>query len=128
MRAGEKPMMNPEMIAVSRIAVPLYESNKKRKNAGSGVGMGTTGGILCTRLCSPPMSNRGEKILSRNAFTGAIPQVTRMMHRRISGSHACHTSTVVAFTSSGVCGAMVECEGSAERSAADVQMVFGCQT
>src|SRR5258705_3869515 len=110
MAGGEKPMMNPEMIAVSRTAVPLYERKKKRKNAGSGVGMGATGGILCTRLCSPPMSNRGEKILSRNAFTGGIPQVTRMMQRRISGSHACHASTVVAFTSSGFCGGMVECE------------------
>src|ERR1700676_4317849 len=108
MRAGEKPMMNPEMIAVSRIAVPLYERKKNRKNAGSGVGMGAPGRILSPMLATPPMSNRGEKILSRNVFTDGIPQVTRMMQRRISGSHACPTSPVVAFTSSGFFGGMVE--------------------
>src|SRR5258705_10622714 len=128
MRLGEKPMRNPEMMAVKRIAVPLYERKKNRKNAGSGVGMGATGGILCTRLWRPPISNRGEKILSRNAFTGGIPHVTRMMQRRIKGSHACHTSPELAFAPIGFAAGMVECEWSVLRSAAEVQIVFGCQT
>src|SRR5437899_139680 len=78
----------PEMIAVSRIAVPDAESQLKRNTAGSGVGLATTGAMRSTILSSPGIGMLGAEIPLSNAFTCGVPHANtitvRITHGRIA--------------------------------------------
>ena len=52
-RRADSRGTDPEMIAASKIPVPVAESRLKLKTALSMCGAATTGGTFCTSSCSP---------------------------------------------------------------------------
>src|SRR5689334_11220232 len=74
------------MIAATRIAVPVADSQLKVKTAGSAVARVTTGGMRCTALSSPAIDHFGAEIASRCVFTVGSAQRKTMIVRTIHGS------------------------------------------
>src|SRR4051812_17296191 len=75
------------MIAATRIAVPVADSQLKLNTAGSAVARVTTGGTRCTILSSPGIGHFGAEIASRCAFTAGKPQRKTTIVNTIHGSH-----------------------------------------
>src|SRR3954465_5884294 len=74
------------MIAATRIAVPVADSQLKLNTAGSAVARVTTGGTRCTILSSPGIGHLGAEIASRGAFTIGKPQRKTTIVSTIHGS------------------------------------------
>src|ERR1700733_11519656 len=59
--AAVSPSTKPEMIAATNTPVPTAETQLSANCAPSGLALGgATGGMRCTRLCSPGMSHLGS--------------------------------------------------------------------
>src|SRR5947209_5070044 len=102
-------MMKPEMIAATRMPVPVAETQLNANTAPSFVGLGTTGGTRCTRLLTAAMGILGAVIalagvfqvaMEVNTFSGVsktflpvwAPHMKTMQLRTSQGTHARATS------------------------------------
>src|SRR5215469_15973509 len=92
MAIGPKPMTNPEMMAATRIPVPLAESQFKLNTAPSGVGFATTGGTRNIKLCRPATGILKMERLSKNVLTAGSPQRNTITVRMAHGVQALATS------------------------------------
>src|SRR4051794_34809037 len=73
------------MIAASRIAVPVADSQLKANTAASGVAFPTTGGTRDTSLSRPGIGRLGAERRLRNAFTCGVPHANTITTRKIHG-------------------------------------------
>src|SRR5579871_4229941 len=103
------PIIRPERMAAMRMPEPVAVIQFNPKTAGSLVGLGTTGGTRCTRLCSAGTGNCGLVILlggvdqcavEVKTFSGVFTMVLKVCvpHRKTTrlrithGTHARVTS------------------------------------
>src|SRR5579859_762303 len=93
MAIGPKPMTNPEMMAATKMPVPLAESQFKLKTALSGVGFATTGGTRRIKLCSPLTGILRMERLSKNVLATGSPHRNTTTLRMAHGVQAFATST-----------------------------------
>ena len=93
--SGPNPITNPEMMAATRMPLPVADSQLKLNTAPSAVFFATTGGTRRIRLCSPLTGILKIEILSRKALTLGSPHRNTNTLRMTQGVHALTTSPVL---------------------------------
>src|SRR5690242_7547467 len=92
MAIGPKPMTNPEMMAATRMPVPLAESQFKLNTALSAVGFATTGGTRKIKLCRPLTGILRIERLSKKVLMTGSPHRNTTTLRMAHGVQALATS------------------------------------
>src|SRR5213592_3611641 len=90
--SGPNPITNPEMMAATRMPLPVADSQLKLNTAASAVFLATTGGTLRIRLCKPLTGILKIEILSRKALTLGSPHRNTSTLKMTHGVHALTTS------------------------------------
>src|SRR5690242_19194571 len=89
---GPKPITNPEMMAATRMPVPLADSQFRLKTVLSGVGFATTGGTRRIKLCRPLTGILRIERLSKNVLMTGSPHRKTTTLRMAHGVQAFATS------------------------------------